>query len=287
MNPSLLSAGSHQKCHLLAKIITDRYAKLKRVVAYARAKTMDFCKHDVWVEAISSTQTKIVREEMLFEYASELREAFDADKKAISYQALSENAINAPDAVKIASVRSGYDMPISFGSAADSSSAWVALVFQDPLRGNDAPDTLSLGVPFALADKHMRAKKRYAFIWNLVERLCASGKSVWVTDAKKLWLDPNRINEFSRDEISRLEKLQSEALRRELDVVDPQLTIAFGGQAQRSLDEYAIEHSKHPHPGVYGGKTLIEAYGLKPGNFSYAARLDGAWDRITRELKAL
>lgn len=245
---------------------------------------MYFCEGEKWTTVVRETQQPIIEFDFLKDFSQHCRNKFHEPTKEITYRCVPTSKIVACHAQRISSIRCGYDMPIAIAPDLATSVRYIALVFQDPLRGATAPNTLTAGVPFALGDQHMRNKKRYGFVWKLVERIVGAGFGVWVTDANKLWLNPGEADIFSNDERQELDFLQSKVLLNELTQLRPRLTIAFGRSAQISLKKNGILSSEHPHPGVYGGKPLIESYGLEKGKFGYDARLTAAWERIEKDL---
>ena len=248
---------------------------------------MLFCQGEVWARVIEESQGRLVDSKFLFGYAEERGRLFCQHTGCPEYKTVPREFINAPCASKLARTLSGYDMPISFQSPGNDPTRYVALIFQDPLRPIKEDNKLTVGIPFALSSFEMRKKKRYEFVYKLIQRINEAGFGVWVTDVTKIWIERKAKLKFTRDEKRQLNDEQTQSLKEELGIVRPKLVIAFGNRAQNTLRNCGIEFRPHPHPGARSGTALKKIYGLTNGRFGFDYKYSAAWKDIQKALDGM
>ncbi len=194
-----------------------------------------------WAEIIDATQGELIDTGYLKRTGAAHREHFDGmgDNEIT---AIPSEFIMGDLAQRIATSRSGYDMPVLF-EPDGGCCKYVAFCFQDPKRSPKDPETLSFTTPFGITIARMRRYKKYRFLWDIVKGVVAGGKGVWITDAVKLWAEAGLS--ASNDDLS----LMHRVLRGELAMLGQPEVYAFGNHAFAALGDAGVHGMvKHTHP---------------------------------------
>lgn len=141
-----------------------------------------------------------------------------------------EHAINPEFSSHLCSRTTGYDLPCLV-SGNRQASRNIMLCAQDPLRGKSDPFGVSVATFFGINNpRHRENNRHYGILWTLIKRLIEQDFNVWLTDARKLWFCPSSPMQSIQD-------LQSDILRKEIDIVDPDRIVALGNQSFSALAE--------------------------------------------------
>lgn len=164
----------------------------------------------------------------------------------------------------------GYDLPHSYTDEGWNG-RYLAFCFQDPLRtyqANNGIGGISAGVPFALSsEKNRNGFKGYGIVWQTILATIAKGYGVWLTDARKLWINPK--TPLSKESEKMLNKVQRETLNDEITRLKPYKTVAFGHHAYDALTGLGIQVSScQLHPSVQGLAPWSNRYNNKSPMFA-------------------
>ncbi|WP_170431068.1 hypothetical protein [Ruegeria arenilitoris] len=228
---------------------------------------------DVWRDVIKETHASLFDPDYLFEMGDIYRREFAGErfdnpedgsgKQSVTIPVIPLSACRFPQAPKICTVRSGFDLPLLITPKENWNREVVAFVSQDPLRKESHwPHGLSMSTPWGFSAHNVTSpggKK----VWPAVEWLCRNGYGVYFTDVWKLYVDPGAG--VTRNDITK--KAEHDVFRCEVSQLKPKLLITFGNAAFYAMSGTGLPPiDRHPHPTAYG--ALKRHYGTPDEKFS-------------------
>jgi len=235
-----------------------------------------------WPEIIES-QRRIISMAIAQRASNFFLEDHHTINSDLRYLNLTSSELELPMKVGLSNRVCGYDLPCSF-SGKDWNGRYLLFCFQDPLRTKEAKMGIAgvlAGIPFGLASNRMRLKRMgYGVVWATVLAAIEAGFGVWVTDARKFWVDPN--NPLPPEDESELTKIQQETLADEIRLLKPEKVFSFGDHANNALRDLGVKVSScQLHPSVRGNKPWQRRY--QEDIFDVATNAD---ERMTAKVNA-
>lgn len=141
----------------------------------------------------------------------------------------------------------GYDLPCLL-SADRPVRGRIMMCAQDPLRGSGAAK-LTVGTFFGIDDNHLRARRHYWMIWQLIRHCVLAGHDIWVTDAIKIFAGKGVVQ---RDRP--LRELSRSIIEAEVAAFAPDRIVTFGKLAGETMADVSGKHAhiRLTHPTAHG-----------------------------------
>ena len=111
----------------------------------------------------------------------------------------------------------------------------IMFVAQDPLRSEyyDTCHDIIVSSPFGVQDKEHRNSRHGEVYFSIFSELVENGYGVYLTDTNKFFLKSENSTNFTKNNIQNYDEI----LRQEIEIVNPEIIVAFGKQAQHSVSK--------------------------------------------------
>jgi len=147
----------------------------------------------------------------------------------------------------------GLDLPT--WSNINNDNSIVMFVAQDPLRSekwyNKCHDIV-VSSPFATHDAIHRTSRNGEVYFDIFSKIVEKGYGIYLTDTKKFYIKGNNSASYTKKQT----QIYEEILKKEIEIVNPKIIVAFGKNAQFSVikvdGEKRLLHLIHPSGAARG-----------------------------------
>ena len=130
----------------------------------------------------------------------------------------------------------------------------IMFVAQDPLRSeyyNDCHDII-VSSPFGTHDATHRKSRHGEVYFDIFSKIVEKGYGIYLTDTKKFYIKGNNSASYTKKQT----QIYEEILKKEIEIVNPKIIVAFGKHAQFSVikvdGEKRLLHLIHPSGAARG-----------------------------------